>query len=237
MTLAWQTFIERIHGTSNVDALSDAMAEMAGTLGVVGFAYVSSLTFGPRPPPYITTYPGQWVRRYLDRRYYEIDPVFKRAQSSAIPFAWDRGAPDVRVSSEQQRLFAEAREFGIAGGYTVPIPDGTGDVATLSFATGQENELPVEDRGLLHLAAVYFHLHVRHQLKPAAEIDCHLLSPEEAACLQRTARGENTGTISGLLDLPRRRVVSHLKNARLKLKAATLPQAVALALRSRLIKL
>src|SRR5689334_18795563 len=128
MTLAWQTFINRIHCTSNVDALSDAMAEMAGTFGVVGFAYVSGLTFGSGPPPYITTYPEQWVRRYLDRRYYEIDPVFKRAHSSPMPFVWDPGSPDMRASSEQQRLYAEAQEFGIAGGYTVPVPDGTGDV-------------------------------------------------------------------------------------------------------------
>lgn len=240
VTPAWQTFIDRIHGASHVNELTDAMADVAGAFGAIGFAYVSGLKFGPDPPRYITTYPDAWVRHYLDRRYYEIDPVFIQARSSVMPFIWDRSVLGMHTSTEQQRLFSEAQEFGINGGFTIPIPDGEGDVATLSFATTQDGELLQrtlgERRHLLHLAAMYFHINAGRQLGPTADIDRRLLSAQETACLQRMARGEDTGNIGDVLGLSRRHVVWHLRSAKRKLKAATLPQAVALALKNRLIK-
>jgi LuxR family transcriptional regulator, activator of conjugal transfer of Ti plasmids len=240
MTPAWQTFIDRIHAATDVDALRDAMTEVGGAFGAIGFTYISGLKFDPSPPPYITTYPGEWVRRYLNQRYYEIDPVFIRARESLLPFIWDHGVVGAPTSNEQRRLFAEAEEFGINGGFTVPIPDGAGDVATLSFATEQDGE-PLqrtlgEHRQFLHLAAMYFHIRARHQLGTTADVDRYLLSSEETACLERTAHGENARNIGEVLGLSPRSVAWHLRSAKRKLNAATLPQAVAVALKNRLIK-
>jgi DNA-binding CsgD family transcriptional regulator len=91
-------------------------------------------------------------------------------------------------------------------------------------------------RQLLHLASIYFHVHAGQKLDDATEIDHPRLSPREVACLQWVVRGKSMWEIGEILSISRRTVVFHIENAKRKLDAVTLPQAVALALQRRLIE-
>ena len=62
------------------------------------------------------------------------------------------------------------------------------------------------------------------------------LSPREITCLQWIARGKTAWEIGEILSISRRTVVFHLENAKRKLDAVSLPQAVATALQDRLIE-
>ena len=75
--------------------------------------------------PFIrTTYPPEWLGRYLLKTYYIIDPVVERGFGGTTPFLWHE-LP--RGSEKIAEFFADAEANGIGNcGYTVPIIDQSG---------------------------------------------------------------------------------------------------------------
>jgi len=236
---AFQTFIDRLERATEPAALSEAMTGFADAFGISRFAYLGFPRQGAQAPLLLSTYPEEWTRRYLSRRYQEIDPVVVGVRSTLMPFTWNGLDPEARSSREQRRLFGEATEFGINCGLTIPIHDGAGGIAALTFASDSRPDALRRTvdahRHLLHLAAIYFHAHVRRQLEAVIDFDRPHLSPREIACLQWTARGKSSWDIGEILGISRRTVVFHLENAKRKLDAVTLAQAVAAALQHGLI--
>jgi LuxR family transcriptional regulator, activator of conjugal transfer of Ti plasmids len=238
MSTVFQTLINHLHEATSTDALREAMSGFADSYGLGQFTY-GFTGQGLRKPVYITTYPGEWTQHYLDSRYYEIDPVVAQARG-LLPFEWNSLNPLPQASAPQRRLFREATDFGINCGFTVPIHDSYGRVGAVTFTSDRKPELLRRDldayRNVLHLAAMYFHVHARQKLEGVIELNRPHLSPREMACLQWVARGKSTWDIGEILGVSRRTVVFHLENAKRKLNALTLPQAVAVALQDRLIE-
>jgi hypothetical protein len=52
-----------------------------------------------------------------------FDPVIPRALNQPEPFKWGLDIEGTMASKQQQGLFAEAAQFGIRHGFTVPIHD------------------------------------------------------------------------------------------------------------------
>ena len=238
MSMIFQNLINHLHDATGADALRQAMSTFADSYGLGQFTY-GFTGQGLREPVYITTYSGEWTQRYLDQRYHEIDPVVAQARG-LLPFEWNSLNPMPQASGRQRRLFREATDFGIKCGFTVPIHDGYGRVGAVTFASDRTIDVLRRDldayRNILHLAAMYFHVHARQKLEGVIELNRPHLSPREIACLQWIARGKSTWDIGEILGVSRRTVVFHLENAKRKLNAHTLPQAVATALQDRLIE-
>lgn len=240
MSVMLQTFMDRLQKASEADAFSRAMTGIADSFGFTKFGYLGLPRPAPHLPVYVTNYPIEWVNHYASRRYQDIDPVVVRAHAGLLPFIWDATNPGAHASDEQRRMFGEAGEFGIGGGFAVPIHDTQGGVAVVSFVTDQKPQVlrktVQEHRDVLHLASIYFHVHARQKLERVIVPERPHLSPREIACLQWVVRGKSTWDISEILTISRRTVVFHLENAKRKLNAVTLPQAVSIALQNRLIE-
>jgi LuxR family transcriptional activator of conjugal transfer of Ti plasmids len=134
-----------------------------------------------------------------------------------------------QLSSAQQELFYEASEFGIRFGFTVPIHDGHGPIAALTFATDEkraqfESRINSQAR-VLQLMAMYFHAHVRRKLSGDRRIGEALLSPRELECLEWAAKGKSAWEIGRILGISRHTVASYLDNAKEKLGVRTIVQA------------
>jgi LuxR family transcriptional regulator, activator of conjugal transfer of Ti plasmids len=239
MSLIFQGFIDRLTEAEAGGGLSEAMARFAGGLGLTKFAYMGFRRPGPHLPVYLTTYPTEWVFHYASRRYQEIDPVVVEARRSMLPFFWDEQILGTGASDEQRNLFGEASDFGLRCGFNVPIHDSQGRalVAFTSDRPPAEMKRDIEAHGnMLHLAAIYFHVHARQKLEDATNFEEPHLSPREVACLQWIVRGKSTWDIADILNISRRTVVFHIENAKRKLRAVSLPQAVATALYHKLIE-
>ena len=240
MMPAFQTFIDRLSEAPNGDALGKAMQTFADELGFSKFTYLGFRRPGPQLPVYVTTYPMEWVYHYAGRRYQEIDPVVLQARQSMLPFIWNDRSAGAQASREQRYFFGEAAEFGIRSGLTVPIHDSQAGLATVTFVSGERpsrlQQQARQHQNALHLAAIYFHAHARRKLDDPLELDRPQLSPREVACLQWVVRGKSTWDIAEILSISRRTVVFHIENAKRKLNAVTLPQAVAIALYNKLIE-
>ncbi len=236
----FQTFIDRLHGAAGKSDLAGALSSFMGHWGIEKFAYLGFPPAGAGEPVWLTTYPLEWSRHYESNSYQTVDPVVATMHASVMPFFWNETAFGRDITPRQRRFFGEAREFGVRSGFTVPIHDGRGGVAALSLASDQNLRMlrrsTREDLSRIHLAALYFHVHARQKLESIIERDRPHLSPREIACLQWLALGKTMWDVSELLGISRRTVVFHVENAKLKLNAVTLPQAVAQALARRIIE-
>jgi LuxR family transcriptional activator of conjugal transfer of Ti plasmids len=226
----YQRFIDLLSSAEDVKGFSIAMAATAAAMDLSCFAYLALPRKQSREPLLISTYPADWVTHYLNRHYERLDPVIAQAVQNPEPFRWGSGLIARQLSSAQQELFYEASEFGIRFGFTVPIHDGHGPIAALTFATDEkrprfENCINSHAR-VLQLMAMYFHAHVRRKLLGDRRTDKAILSPRELECLEWAAEGKSAWEIGRILGISRHTVSSYLDNAKEKLGVRTIVQAV-----------
>ena len=225
----FQRFIDLLSAAEDAAGFSDAMAVTAAALDLSCFAYLWLPPHLHGKPRLITTYPEQWTSHYLRSRYERIDPVITQALQSPEPFQWGVDLPSPFSSPNQQRLLDEASQFGIRTGFTVPIHDGRGSIAALTFAANQREasfEHCINSHArVLQLMAIYFHAHVRRKLSDENRIGEILLSPREFECLKWAAQGKSSWEIGLILGISRHTVTSYLDSAKEKLGVRTIVQA------------
>jgi DNA-binding CsgD family transcriptional regulator len=227
----FQTFIDRLSESMNLDSFRDIMADVGIAFDLPYFAYLSLPHRRGDMPRLISTYPSDWTTHYLRNHYEHFDPVIIQALAGAEPFEWGLGTYLKNMSAAQCELFNEASSFGIRHGFTVPIHDRRGPVAAFTFATDTRLsafERCVNDHGLtLQLIALYFHSHARRKLDSKRNVDGVLLSVREIECLEWAAQGKSAWEIGSILGISRRTAAFHLDNAKAKLGVRSICQAVA----------
>jgi DNA-binding CsgD family transcriptional regulator len=228
--------LERLNLAKDMAAADSVFRELLGEFGVTTFAYLG-LNLGPRrkAPLLISTYAQEWCERYLDRRYYGLDPVILGARKRSLCFDW--GDRDYLASlSEAQRLFfLEARDFGIACGVTYPIHGAQQQFAVVSLVSEKPLDLDLHAQNLLQLATL--HYHVRHVANADDDPSRnHIeLTPREAECLTWAANGKSAWEIGQILRLSRYTVQEHIESAKRKLDCRSRDHAVVKAVMEGLI--
>lgn len=224
--LAFRDFVDALETADDESGFKCAADRFAVRLGYRWFAY---LGFSEPLLKVLSSYPSSWAREYLENRYEDIDPVISLARSSQRLFQWDRWTLR-QPSASQQRFFSAAASFGIHSGATVPIRGGFGRFAAFTLA-GNKDEgravLTPDTTDILQLAGLYYHVHVyaKLQLGLTRLVDAPL-TQRERQCLFWAARGKKMPETAKILGITTRTVVFHLENARSKLGASTVAQAV-----------
>jgi LuxR family transcriptional activator of conjugal transfer of Ti plasmids len=234
----FQTYIDRLSESTDVAALRESMAEATRALDLSCFAYLCISGRKGDAPQLISTYPSTWTAQYLKNRYERFDPVITQALEETEPFQWGLNSTASILSRPQQELFEDAARFGIACGFTIPIHDGRGPIAAVTFAADEHRGAAFSrrieaHRQVLQLMAMYFHAHVRRKLSPDRVIDGVSLSPREFECLEWAAQGKSAWEIGRILGITRRTAGFHLENAKAKLGIHSICQAVARLIASR----
>jgi LuxR family transcriptional regulator, activator of conjugal transfer of Ti plasmids len=234
----FQTYIDRLFESTDVTALRESMVEATQALELSCFAYLCLPGRKDGSPQLISTYPSTWTAQYLKNRYERFDPVIAQALGDTEPFQWGLNSRASHLSRPQRELFEDAAGFGIACGFTIPIHDGRGPIAAVTFAAGERRGTAFSrhveaHRQVLQLMAMYFHSHVRRKLSPDRVVDGVSLSPREFECLEWAARGKSAWEIGHILGIARRTAAFHLENAKAKLGVHSICQAVARLIASR----
>ncbi|MER9026128.1 LuxR family transcriptional regulator [Mesorhizobium sp. M0815] len=227
LDLSFGDFVDALETAYDEVGFKAAADRFAARLGYRWFAY---LGFSELSMKVLSSYPSSWAQQYIQRRYEDIDPVIRLARSSQRLFQWDRRT--LRLpSASQQRFFAEAAKFGIHRGATVPIRGGFGRFATFTVAGNRDTSLevpPTEIMDTLQLAGLYYHAHVYAKLQLGlTRLADAPLTQRERQCLYWAARGKKMPETAIILGISTRTVVFHIENARSKLGALTVSQAVA----------
>ena len=178
------------------------------------------------------TYPIGWVKHYVEKKYYHIDPVVQSGRTSLLPVDWDDLDKSPAIVS---RLFHEAKDAGVGRrGLTIPIRGPVGDHAILTLTS----DMPAADWSALRriyvrdmqIIAHYIHARVLSLRQPHAVRRDIKLSFREKEVLQWAAAGKTIGDTAEILHLSQSTVRVYLDSTRHKLGCLTKPQAVAKAL-------
>ena len=130
----FQAFIDHLAESVDPDDLHKAMADVATALDLRCFAYLSMPHRRGDEAQVVSTYPVAWTSHYVESHYERVDPVILRAARAPDPFEWGHGVALSELTRRQQEFFDEAAGFGIRCGFTIPIHDGRGPVAAVTFA-------------------------------------------------------------------------------------------------------
>ncbi|MFG1428868.1 autoinducer binding domain-containing protein [Roseixanthobacter glucoisosaccharinicivorans] len=183
-------------------------------------------------------YPAEWQDIYFKHHYTTIDPVVTTAKRSMRMFAWSAEDRHVRRSSRDiRRFYSQATDFGIRSGVSIPIRTSYGRTAMITLASDRRQaEIPPSWEPL-EAALALAHIHIHLSLAGAAALKGGdvSLSTQESTSLSWSSHGKSMTVIADLLGIKPRTVQFYLDNARDKLGASNLQQAVRIAMEKKLI--
>jgi|GEM_PF-332613 len=180
----------------------------------------------------INAWPNDWSARYFSMNYLFKDPAIKLVRGGLENFFWD----DDLVVKDRTGLsvMGEAKEFGLAHGFTMTLPSLGTDHVGFSIA-GERLQLSPDNRRNLALVAsfaVYRALRIRQTLQKSRSMT---LTGRERDVLQLAAEGWKEWQIAELLGVTDHAVDKHMRSCREKLTSRNTSHAVAIALRMGLI--
>lgn len=228
-----QSFIEFGETHSGVESLTEEFQKAIEALGFRYFACCSHVDPLNPPPDAIMlhNYPPAWAKTYSEARLFEFDPVLKYAESTLVPFFWDKTFRAYPLTQPQKRLLAEASRYGIAHGYTAPIH--------LSWLPGilraSCSVIPAQkriDRGkyiATELLATYLYIFVTRTRIRMPDVTPKELTSRERQCLALVAQGKADWAIARLLGLSESTVHYHIERVKQRLHVTTRMQAVILS--------
>jgi LuxR family transcriptional regulator, activator of conjugal transfer of Ti plasmids len=236
MDSVFQRIMAKLPMQQDLPGVQSLLERELGHYGVRMFAYLSFVPGKSTTDEVLalTTYPPTWVKSYCSNRYDRVDPIIARSIATTLPFTWSIRNGRSGLTQQQRRFFDEADDHGIAHGFTIPIHDRSGKVATLTVATSDDRSeienLLRSHQHALHLIAIYLHAWIRRSLPTSERALRPVLTQREIACIQWAGRGKSALDTAEILRIRPRTVVFHIENAKRKFGVATLQQAVAHAL-------
>lgn len=184
------------------------------------------------------TYPHAWYERYEEVRYRDLDPVVQCSASGFVPINWSEldwsGRP-------LKRFQAEATEFRVGNqGYTVPIHGPQGQFAMFSVS---KQDTPEGWAGFLadagqDMLLIAHHVHRQVLNLTGAEKTSAptRLSPRERDVLTLIAEGRSRAQVADRLAISESTLRVYLDSARHKLGGLNTFHAVAIGVKSGIVK-
>jgi len=164
------------------------------------------------------TFPDDWVKRYINHQYSNIDPVLEQSRREARPFHWFDVDKKFTLSAQQKQFLRELKDAGLTDGIAVPVFGPMGTIAyfglgcvndTLKLTEGQQLELQF---ACLQTHNRYFelaHINTNQPSKP--------LSPREKQVLSLVAAGLSNNYIAERLGISENTVDTMMRRAFTKL--------------------
>ena len=218
-------------------SVNEALGTMRNRLSVHVTYHLARTIPEVADAPYVkSTYPAQWIARYLIAGYVRFDPVALAGFERMLPFDW----AEIDVGAEAAEMMRDAEAHGIGpSGYSIPIIDRHGRRALFSICS----HLRGGDWKVFlarHLDEVIEAAHFVHRLATAeiyGTAEPPHLTTREREVLTWTARGKDYKAIAVIVGISPHTTKAYLKSARYKLDCSTLAQAVAKAINLRIITL
>jgi len=217
-------------------------------LGFDSFMYAASAM--PKPDheekAYVfTTLPIEWIGRYDQLAYVEVDPRIQITWDSAVPLVWDQ--TNVRGRSPKADAFLDdALAHGIASGVCFMFhgPHDSHVIVALNSKISINDDIRLQAI-TRNLADILMFGHYFHEIFMRSVIEAGAapraagapLSKRERECLSLAARGLTTDDISDKLEITPRTVQFHFDSIRSKLGAANRQEAIARAFQSGIIRI
>lgn len=190
-----------------------------------------------RPFVLLSGWSDEWYERYVSLGYVDVDPVARNCFSATRPFDWSEAPYDREADLPARRVMDEARDFGMAEGFCVPIHMEGRMQGVVSLA-GDASQLDAKRRLELHMLALYAHGQLRFlNGRRAEQAPRRTITRREAEVLKWVAAGKTATEIAEITGLSARTVNQHCENAQHRLGTNNRVHTVVEAIRHKLITL
>jgi DNA-binding CsgD family transcriptional regulator len=233
------TYVESAQAAQSMLTLDAATAEVLSHFGLEWFIQVDARDRRGRVGAALLNgrSNADWRNHYIEGGWPERDPLLRACLDMAEPVTWRRGLAVAR-SEDEIRLFEEARAFGLADGFFLPIHRLDGSVQAVSLFAGRPLEIDPRASGALHLVALYYAAAANRLADQSRRATSEVqLTGRQRECLQWVRAGKTDWEISQILGLSEHTVIEHLEAARRRLGVRTRTQAVIEAIALGLIHL
>ena len=215
-------------------------------LGFENFLYCASVSprLSQENRSYVfTTLPREWVVRYDQEAYIEVDPRFGPALDSALPFVWDY-CTEYGRSPRVNKFLDESLAHGVGSGVVLGFRGAKSVRVIVALSNpsprtdAAQRQIIADNLGAIVLFATHFHeIFMKAVIEPgiAPASQGAPLSPRELECLSFAARGLTTSDMPFKLGMSERTIQFHFDSIRSKLGAANLQEAIAKAISEGLI--
>jgi LuxR family quorum sensing-dependent transcriptional regulator len=231
--------MEAVEQTRTAAEIEDCLLGLAAEFGFTGL-FGGVVPTRPAPLAELRSrilfqrFPAQWLDRYSRRGYVFRDPIIQHLFHERMPFTWHEGYKSCSQRSDVRLIQGEAAEFGLRDGYVVPISTIDGEIVSLSF--GGPGILPVStDLSVLNFAASYALGRHLHRIATWRRVNSNLTA-REWDCLLWAGEGKTNWEISAILGISKSTVTKHIMAAREKLGAVSKAHAIAMAIRTKLLR-
>ena len=180
------------------------------------------------------SYPEAWVNTYLNKRYYQVDPILKE---NFTKFNLQYWADTYKKILPQKDLLSLKEKVGLKRGYSFGLRDLKWSGGSLFSVSGQYLEHHIRTETILTYVLPYFHQTLVRILDQDHVKKVSVLSPREIEILNRLKSGKTNWDISIILKISKRTVEFHVKNIMTKLNATNRTHAVAIAIGQKLIEI
>jgi LuxR family transcriptional regulator, quorum-sensing system regulator SdiA len=146
-------------------------------------------------------FPPAWVRRYIEKDYFSIDPIIAQAMVEREPFHWYDVGQKTRLSAPQEAYLQDMHANGLVDGLAVPIFAAHGTIAY--FGVGSSVALmPRTSTEDLEIQYACNHVHNMYtELRAAMSAKPQNLSPREKEVLGWMAKGKSNAVIATILGI------------------------------------
>jgi DNA-binding CsgD family transcriptional regulator len=218
--------------------MDETILKLRDLLNVDHLVYYSSkMGASPSADPYVrTTYPGSWIKRYLQMGYVDIDPVMREGFLRTLPFDWTE--PKIKNEAEASFL-TDALAHGVGPhGMCIPVQskDGHRGLVSLSFSRPKNQWIEFVRTNQSVLIQIAHRVH-RRVISEVFGEDRPRLTTRELECLHWISLGKDTNDIALILGISVHTARDYLKSARYKLDCVTSAQAVSRAAKLGLLTL
>lgn len=190
-----------------------------------------------RPFVLLSGWSDEWYDRYTGLGYVHLDPVARHCFSTTLPFDWSDAPYDRQVDPMSGQVMDEARDFGMAQGFCVPVHMEGGMQGVVSLV-GETGHLDEKSRLELHMLALYAHGRLRYLNDPdRLAHNRRVITPREAEILKWAASGRTASEIADITGLAVRTINQHCENAQRRMGTSNRLHTVVEAIRYRLITL
>jgi DNA-binding CsgD family transcriptional regulator len=191
-----------------------------------------------------TTLSREWVRRYDEQAYIDVDTRISRALDSPLPLIWDYET-ERGHDTKADAFLDDSLAHGVGSGVVCGM-HGAGHTRVIFALSSAAPKIDDEHRGeiverlgdILLLGACFHEIFMKSVVEKGIPPPSQgaPLSSREKQCLALAARGQTTQDIASQLGIAERKVQFHFDGIRSKLGAANRQEAIAKAVLAGFVK-
>ncbi len=231
------SFVDAVEQLSTLDDVANSFEQALARYGVESFIATGLPTKGQSFEELViaSRWPPEFFMLYVENDYARHDPLIRNSIQSYMPFEWHADSFRSDGNPRAAEIMSRAAEFGLKHGYLVPIHGPKSYEGCVSMAA-VKLDLSARAKSAVHLMALYAFDRMR-RLRGQMPDKKVPLTAREREVLSWIAAGKSAAQISQALRISKRTVDEHSQTAARKLGAANRTQAVAIAMRERIIEM